>query len=149
MGTMEKKRLLPALIVTVVAVSWASVLSAQDSSLLQGIRTKPEEAELARGKNFLGNLLEPDMAEAEKTLSDMKNNYPGEKQTEKAIKLLSVKSPRAADFPEKSATSKNEEPRLFYFFSFSMPYPSLREAAKESAAAGGVMVLRGWVAILL
>lgn len=143
MGAMEKKRLLPALIITVVAVSWASVLSAQNSALLQGIRTKSEEAELAHAKRLLGGLMKPDMAEAEKTLPDMKNNYPGEKQTEEIMKLLSVKSPHAADFSEKSAISKNEEPMLFYFFSFSMPHPSLREAVKESAAAGGVMVLRG------
>ena len=143
MGSMEKKRLLPALIATVVAVSWAPVSSAQDSALLQGIKTKSEEAELARTKRLLGDLLEPDMAGAGKTLSDTKKNYPGEKQTEEVMKVLSVKPSHASDFSEKSATSKNEEPRLFYFFSFSMPRPSLREAAKESAAAGAVMVLRG------
>ena len=143
MGAMEKKRLLPALIATVVAVSWAVASSARDSASLEGIRTKSEKAELARAKNFLGNLLGPDMAEAEKTLSDMKNNYPGKKQTEEAMEALSVKSPRAADFPEKTPNSGKEEPALFYFFSFSMPRPSLREAAEESAAAGAVMVLRG------
>ena len=143
MGTMEKKRLLPALIAAVLTVSWAAASSAQDSVSLEGIRTKSEKAELARAKNFLGNLLEPDMAEAEKMLSGMKNNYPSEKQTEEVMEVLSVKSPRAAGFPEKNPDLGTENPMLFYFFSFSMPHPSLREAAQESAAAGAVMVLRG------
>ena len=143
MGAMEKKRLLPALIATVLAVSWTAASYAQDSVSLDGIRTKPKKAELARAKNFLGNLLEPDMAEAEKTLSGMKNNYPGKKQTEDVMKFLSVKPPRAAGFPEKTPDSGKVTPMLFYFFSFSMPRPSLREAARESSAAGAVMVIRG------
>ncbi len=83
------------------------------------------------------------MAGAQKALSNMKNNYPGEKQTEEIMKFLSVKPPPEAVPPEKSAVPQNKEPKLFYFFSFSMPLPSLREAARESAAAGAVMVLRG------
>lgn len=143
MGAMEKKRLLPALIVTVIAVSWAPVSSPRGPASLEGIRTNPEESELARARRLLGDIPRPDMAEAEKTLSDMEDNYPGEKQIEEVMKLLSVKPPRAVDSPEKSPDSGKEEPALFYFFSFSMPRPSLREAARESAAAGAVMVLRG------
>ncbi|MXZ13670.1 MAG: type-F conjugative transfer system pilin assembly protein TrbC [Candidatus Dadabacteria bacterium] len=140
---MEKKRLLPALIVAALAVSGTVASHAQDPASLQGIRMKSEEAKLAHTKRLLGDLMELDIAGAEKMLSDTKNNYPGEKQTEEAMKVLSVKSRRAAAFPEKSATSKNEKSRLFYFFSLSMPHTSLREAAQESAAAGAVMVLRG------
>ena len=142
MGAMEKKRLLPALIATVVAVSWAAASSAQDSTSLEGIRTKSEKAELARAKNFLGNLLAPDMEGAQKAVSGMKNNRPQE-QTEQIMKLLSVKPGPEAIFPEKSTAPQKEKPKLFYFLSFSMPHPSLREAAEESAAAGAVMVLRG------
>lgn len=143
MGAMEKKRLLPALMAAVIAVSWATVPYAQGPALLQGIRTKPEEAELARTKNFLGNLPEPDVAEAGKALSGMKNSCPGEKQAGEAMNILSIRSPGAAVLPEKTPGSGKEKPALFYFFSFSMPRPSLREAAGESAAAGAVMVLRG------
>ena len=142
MGAMEKKRLLPALIVTVVSVSWAAVSSTQDSVSLQGIRTKPEEAELARTKNFLGDSLEPDMPGAEKAISDMKNNRL-EEQTEQIMKLLSVNPGPEGVFPEENAAPQKERPKLFYFFSFSMPHSSLREAARESAVAGAVMVLRG------
>lgn len=143
MGAMEKKRLLPALILTAVAVSWAAASSAQDSASLEGIRKKSEKAELARAKNFLGNLLEPDMAEAEKTLSGIKNNYPGKKQTEEVMEILSTRYPGTVDLSQENPGSGKEGPALFYFFSFSVPRPSLREAVQESAAAGAVMVLRG------
>ena len=59
------------------------------------------------------------------------------------MELLSVKPKPGALFPEKNAATQKEEPELFYFFSFSMSHPSLREAARESGAAGAVMVLRG------
>lgn len=143
MGAMEKKRLLPALIVIVLAVSGMVASHARDPASLEGIRTEPGDVESSRARKLLGNLLRPDIAGAEKTLSDMKNNYPAEKQTEEAMKVLSARSPRAVVFPEKNPDSGNEAPALFYFFSFSMPRLSLREAARESAAAGAVMVLRG------
>ena len=143
MGFMEKKRLLPALIAAVIAASWAPGSPARDSVLLQGIRTNSEETGLVRARKLLGELQRPDMAEAEKTLCAMKNSYPGEKRTEEIMELLSVKPAPAATFPGEGAASRTQEPALFYFFSFSMPRPSLREAAQESAAAGAVMVLRG------
>lgn len=143
MGAMEKKRLLPALIVAALAVPGTVASHTQGPASLEGIRTKPKEAELCRAKKLFGDLLEPDIAEAEKTLSDTENSHPAEKQTEEAMNILSAGSPRAVVFPEKNPDSGKEEPALFYFFSFSMPRPSLREAARESAAAGAVMVLRG------
>ena len=59
------------------------------------------------------------------------------------MELLSVKSPPSEASPEKNAGTENKRLKLFYFFSFSMPRSSLREAAQESAAGGAVMVLRG------
>ena len=143
MGAMEKKRLLPALIAAALTISGATASPAEDSSSLQGIRSKPEEAELSRAKKFLGKLKEPDTAQAEKTLSEIKRNFPAEKEPGEIMELLSVKPKPQAVFPEKNAASQKEEPELFYFFSFSMPRSSLREAARESAATGAVMVLRG------
>lgn len=143
MGSMEKKRLLSAVIAAVFAVSGTVSSLAQDSASLKGVRTKPGEEELSRAKKLLGDLLEPDAARAEKTLSEIKDNGPAEKQTEEVMGLLSADPPGGKAFPEKRAVSQNEKPELFYFFSFSMPRPSLREAARESAAAGAVMVLRG------
>ena len=141
MGVMEKKRLLPALIVAVLAVPVTSALPAEGPVSLRGVRTKPDEAESYRAKKLMGDLLEPDIAGAEKTLSEI--NSPGAKETEEIMELLSVKSPPLGTFPEKSAGTDNGSPRLFYFFSFSMPRSSLKEAALESAAGGAVMVLRG------
>ena len=141
MGAMEKKRLLPALIMAVLAAPGTPALSAEDPVSLQGIRTRPDEAESSRAKKLMGNLLEPDIAGAEKTLSEI--NSPGAKETEEIMELLSVKPPPSEIFPEKSAGKENNRPKLFYFFSFSMPRSSLREAALESAAGGAVMVLRG------
>ncbi len=138
---MEKKRLLPALIAVVLAVLGTQALSAENPVSLRGIRTKPGEAERARAKKLMGDLLEPDIAGAEKTLSEI--NSPGAKETEEVMELLSVKSPPSGSFPEKSVATDNGMPRLFYFFSFSMPRSSLREAAWESAVGGAVMVLRG------
>ena len=144
MGAMEKKRLLPALIAAALAVSAMGTALAEDTASLRSVRTEPGEAELSRARELLGKLKEPDMAQAEKTLSEIKGNSPGEKKvTEEIMELLSVRPPTATGFPEKSAAPEKEEPGLFYFFSFSMPHPSLREAARESAAAGAVMVLRG------
>ena len=143
MGAMEKKRLLPALMAAVVAVLWAAVSSAQGPSLLQGIKTKSRESELVRAEKFLEELPEPDMAEAEKTLSDTKNNHSAANRAEEVMKFLSVNPLPPTGLPGKNPASGKEEPALFYFFSFSMPRPSLQEAAEESAAAGAVMVLRG------
>jgi len=131
---MEKKRLLPALIVVTLLVPARTGLAEENS--LRGIKTVPEKTELFRAKKLLEKLRKPDMAEAEKTLSEIKRNSSD--KTEEARDLL-LSEPR----PEKIQITKNEDPALFYFFSFSMPRPSLREAANESAAAGVVMVLRG------
>ncbi len=141
MGAMEKKRLLPALIAAVIAASGTVSSLAEDLSSLRGVRTEAGEAEFARTRKLLGELQEPDLVGAEKTLSEI--NSPGEKETEETMKLLSAKSPPATAFPEKSTGTEKESPGLFYFFSFSMPRSSLREAARESAAGGTVMVLRG------
>ncbi len=143
MGAMEKKRLLPALIVAALALSGAAVSLAEDPALLRGVRTNPDEEELSRAKKFLGKLKEPDTTRAEKTLSEIKRNFPAEGETEEIMELLSVKPEPATVFPEKNAVSQKEKPKLFYFFSFSMPRSSLREAAQESAASGAVMILRG------
>ena len=144
MGAMEKKRLLPALIAAALAVSGMGTALAEDTASLRSVRTEPEEAELARARELLGKLKEPDMAQAEKTLSEIKGNSPGEKKvTEEIMKLLSVKPASATVSPEENAAAQKEKPKLFYFFSFSMPHPSLREAARESATTGAVMVLRG------
>ena len=116
-------------------------MAAEDHVSLRGVRTKPDEAELSRAKELMENLLEPDIAGAEKMLSEI--NSPGAKETEEVMELLSAKPPPAAAFPEKNADTENKKAKLFYFFSFSMPRSSLREAALESAAGGAVMVLRG------
>ena len=143
MGVMEKKRLLPALIAVALAASGMAGSLAENPASLRGIRTGPGEAELSRARKLLEKLGEPDMAEAEKTLSEIRKNFPAEKETEEIMELLSVKPSSEAALPEKNAVAKNENPELFYFFSFSMPRSSLQEAARESAAAGAVMVLRG------
>lgn len=132
---------MPALIMVVLAAQGTPALPAEDPVSLRGVRTEPDEAELSRAKELMGELLEPDVAGAEKTLSEI--SPPGAKETEEVMELLSVKPPPEAAFPEKSAATGTGSPRLFYFFSFSMPSSSLREAALESAAGGAVMVLRG------
>ncbi len=129
---MEKKRLLPALIAATLAATPA--VPAENPVSLGEIRTEPGRADISRARKLMGELLSPDVAGAEKTLSEI--NSPGE--TEKVMELLSVKPPGA----EKNAGT-GDAPGLFYFFSFSMPRSSLREAARESAAGGAVMVLRG------
>ena len=143
MGAMEKKRLLPALIAAALTISGATASPAEEPSSIRGVRTEPGEAELSRARELLGKLKEPDMAQAEKPLSEIKRNFPAEKEAEEIMELLSVKPKPQAVFPEENAATQKEEPELFYFFSFSVPHPSLREAARESGAAGAVMVLRG------
>ena len=143
MGAMEKKRLLPALIAAALTISGATASPAEDPPSIRGVRTEPGEAELSRARELLGKLKEPDMAQAEKPLSEIKRNFPAEKEAEEIMELLSVKPRPGAVFPEENAATQKEEPGLFYFFSFSMPHPSLREAARESGATGAVMVLRG------
>ena len=140
---MEKKRLLRALIMAALAAPGTQAMAAEDPVSLRGIRTEPGEAESSRAEELMEDLLEPDIAGAEKTLSEIRNNSPGEKETEEVMELLSAKPPPGAALPEKSAAGGAESPGLFYFFSFSMPRSSLREAARESAAGGAVMVLRG------
>ena len=143
MGAMEKKRLLPALIVVALAFTGRVSAPAENPASLEGVRTSSGEAELSRVKKLLGNLKEPDTAGAEETLSEIGNNPPGEKESEEIMELLSAKSQPATAFSKKRPGTEREKARLFYFFSFSMPRSSLREAARESAAGGAVMVLRG------
>lgn len=139
MGAMEKKRLLPALIAAVVCALGTQAVSADDT--LQGIRTEPGEAESSRAKGLLGELLSPDVAGARRVLSEI--NSPGGEETEEVMEMLSVKPAPPEVLPVENADRENGAPGLFYFFSFSMPRSSLREAARESAAGGAVMVLRG------
>ena len=63
MGAMEKKRLLPALIVAVIAASGINSFPAEDISSLRGVRTEAEEAKLARTRELLEELKEPDVAD--------------------------------------------------------------------------------------
>ena len=141
MGAMEKKRLLPALIMTTLVASGAGALSEEAPVSLGEVRAEPAEADIFRARELLGELLPPDIAGAQKTLSEI--NSPGKKETGEIMELLSVKPPPAGAFPERNAGTEDGAPELFYFFSFSMPRSSLREAARESAAGGAVMVLRG------
>ena len=143
MGAMEKKRLLPALIAAALAVSGMGTALAEDTASLRSVTTEPGEAELSHTRELLGKLKEPDMAQAEKTLSEIKRNSPAEKEPGEIMELLSVKPKPQAVFPEENAAAQKEKPKLFYFFSFSMPHSSLREAARESVTTGAVMVLRG------
>ena len=143
MGAMEKKRLLPALIAVALAFTATASATAENPASLKGVRTSPGEAELSRVKKLLGNLKEPDTQGAEKTLSEIRNNSPEEKETEEIMELLSAKPQPATALSEKKAGTGSGNARVFYFFSFSMPHSTLREAARESAAGGAVMVLRG------
>lgn len=141
MGAMEKKRLLPALIAAVLVAAGAAASPEENPVSLGEVRIEPGEADISRARELLGELLSPDIAEAEKTLSE--KNSPGAEETEEVMELLSVKTPPSEAFPGKNASTEDGTPELFYFFSFSMPRSSLREAARESAAGGAVMVLRG------
>ena len=76
MGAMEKKRLLPALTVAALLLLGAAASLAEDSSSLQGIRSKPEEAELSRAKKFLGKLKKPDTAPSGKNALGDKKKFP-------------------------------------------------------------------------
>lgn len=142
MGSMEKKRLLPALTV-IPLVAFAVFSLAEDPPPLEGVRTEPEERDVVSAREFLETAAKPDMEKAEEILSEAKKNPHVEKQKELAEDFLSAKTdsppapPEAADRPADGGT------RLFYFFSLSMPLATLRSVAEETAAAGGVMVLRG------
>jgi len=141
MGSMEKKRLLPA-VTGIALAALALVSSAEGPPRLEGIRTEPGEKDIVSVKKFLKTLGEPDVKEAEKVLSETKKNPHGERQEKNAEEFFSAKpdsrSPAEADVsPADGGTG------LFYFFSFSMPPATLRAVAEETAAAGGVMVLRG------
>ena len=147
MGFMEKKRLLSALTATALtlAAAGAGVSAAGETGPLGEIRTEPGEKHMREAKELLERLAEPDLAEAEKTLHEMGENSRGEQQREEAEKFLSAKAPSPPAFSERGAAWEKGKPWLLYFFSFSMPASSLREAARETGAAGGVMVLRGLV----
>ena len=80
MGAMEKKRLLSALTVAALALLGAAVSLAEDPPSIRGVRTEPGEAESSRARELLGKFKEPDMAQTEKTLSEIKRNSPGEKK---------------------------------------------------------------------
>ena len=142
MGSMEKKRLLPAL--TVILLAALAVFSfAEDRPSLEGVRTEPEEKDVVSAREFLKTLGKPDVKKAEKILSETRKNPHMEKQKELAEDFLSAKTGSPQAPPEADVSPADGGTRLFYFFSFSMPLATLRSVAEETAAAGGVMVLRG------
>ena len=141
MGSMEKKRLLPA-VTGIALAALALVSSAEDPPRLEGIRTEPGGKDVVSVKKFLKTLGEPDTEEAEKVLSETKKNPHAERQEKNAEEFFSAKQdPRSP--AEADVSPADGGPGLFYFFSFSMPPATLRAVAEETAAAGGVMVLRG------
>ena len=141
MGSMEKKRLLPA-VTGIALAALALVSSAEYPPRLEGIRTEPGEKDVVSAKKFLKTLGEPDTEEAEKVLSETKKNPHAERQEKNAEEFFSAKpDPRSP--AEADASPADGGTGLFYFFSFSMPPATLRAVAEETAAAGGVMVLRG------
>ena len=81
MGAMEKKRLLSALIAAALAAQGTSAAAAENPVSLRGVRTKPDEAELSRARELLGDLLAPDVAGAKRALSE--TNSPEKKKPEK------------------------------------------------------------------
>ena len=141
MGSMEKKRLLPA-VTGIALAALALVSSAEDPPRLEGIRTEPGGKDVVSVKRFLETLGEPDTEEAEKALSETKKNPHAERQEKNAEEFFSAK-PDSRSPAEADASPADGGPGLFYFFSFSMPPATLRAVAEETAAAGGVMVLRG------
>lgn len=141
MGSMEKKRLLPA-VTGIALAALALVSSAEDTPRLEGIRTEPGGKDVVSVKKFLKTLGEPDTEEAEKVLSEAKKNPHAERQEKNAEDFFSAKpDPRSP--AEADASPADGGTELFYFFSFSMPPATLRAVAEETAAAGGIMVLRG------
>ena len=141
MGSMEKKRLLPA--VTGIALAALALVSfAENPAELEGIRTEPEEKDVVSVKKFLETLGESDTEEAEKVLSETKKNPHAERQEKNAEEFFSAK-PDSRSPAEADVSPADGGPGLFYFFSFSMPPATLRDGAEETAAAGGIMVLRG------
>ena len=147
MDSMEKKRLLSALtaMALMLAAAGAGVSAAREPGSLEGVRTEPGEKHVREAKELLRRLREPDLGEAEKTLPKMRENSRKKRQREKAAKFFSVKARSLPASAEGGGVREEGKPGLLYFFSFSMPAPSLREAARETGAAGGVMVLRGLV----
>lgn len=142
MGSMEKKRLLPAVTLVVLAAASAALSFAENPPRFEGIRTEPGEKDVVSAKKFLKTLGEPDTEEAEKVLSETKKNPHAERQGKNAEEFFSAKpDPRSP--AEADASPADGGTELFYFFSFSMPPSTLRAVAEETAAAGGVMVLRG------
>ena len=128
MGTMEKKRLLLAMMAA-LAVPWAAGAESTTSPL--GIRTKPGKEALLRARELVGELREPEMEKAREAIVRTKKNLPAGGEI---LKIL----------PAAPAGQKHKEPpRLLYFFSFSMPRTSIVRAMEESGASGAVMVLRG------
>lgn len=141
MGSMEKKRLLPT-VTGIALAALALVSSAEDPPRLEGIRTEPGGKDVVSVKKFLKTLGEPDTEEAEKALSEAKKNPYAERQEKNAEEFFSAK-PDSRSPAEADASPADGGAGLFYFFSFSMPPATLRAVAEETAAAGGIMVLRG------
>lgn len=142
MGSMEKKRLLPAL--TGILLAGLAVFSfAEAPPPLEGVRTEPDGKDVVSAREFLKTAAKPDMEKAEKILSETRKNPHVEKQKELAEDFLSAKTGSPPASPEADISPADDGTRLFYFFSFSMPLATLRSVAEETAAAGGVMVLRG------
>ena len=142
MGSMEKKRLLPAL-TGILLAALAGFSLAEDPPPLEGVRTEPEEKDVVSAREFLETAAKPDVEKAEKIFSETMNNPHLEKQKELAEEFLSAKTGSPQAPPEADISPADGGTRLFYFFSFSMPLATLRSVAEETAAAGGVMVLRG------
>lgn len=147
MDFVEKKRLLSALtaMALMLAAAGGGASAARETGSLESVRTEPSEKHMRKAKELLRRLREPDLAEAEKTLPEINENSREKRQREKAAKFLSAKTRSLPVSAERGGVLEKEKAALLYFFSFSMPAPSLREAARETGAAGGVMVLRGLV----
>ena len=143
MGSMEKKRLLPA--VTAIFVATLAVLSsAEDPPRLEGIRTEPGEKDILSVKKFLQTLGEPDMKKAKKVLSEAKKNPHAQRQEKNTEEFFSAK-PDSRTPSETDASPADGRAGLFYFFSFSMPRetPALDDSVENPVSAAGAEISRG------
>ena len=139
MGSMEKKRLLYAVIICLPILAGVAKVLAKDPAVsLKGSTTSFGEKDMVSAEKVLQNLKKPALKEAEKLLPKIKKNI--HRQTQNATDFLTNKKTTA---PKKPSSQKKPEAFLFYFFSFSMPAPSLDAAAQEASAAGAIMILRG------
>ncbi len=138
MGSMEKKRLLHALICLLVVAGAAKATAEDPAASLEGIKTAPGEKDRLSAEKVVKNLKEPELEEIRKLLPGMKENIRG--QTQNAVDFLADKKTNARKKPSLPPEPKSS---LFYFFSFSIPEVSLAAAAGEAASAGAIMVMRG------